>query len=74
MKVKFPLGAGLIHGAAMVMALVLACGRADAAGTASDTAANYSNTNSPGWGVTPPNNGSGIRRMLAHTLTPGVPS
>jgi hypothetical protein len=60
MKVKFPLGAGLIHGAAMVMALVLACGRADAAGTASDTAANYSNTNSPGWGVTPPNNGSGF--------------
>jgi hypothetical protein len=57
MKVKFPIGAGLIHGAAMVVALGLACGRADAAGTASDTAANYTSST---WNTTPPNNGSGF--------------
>jgi hypothetical protein len=57
MKHKFPIGAGLIQGSAMVVALGLAGGSAFAAATASDTAANYSGG---GWGTTPPNNGSGF--------------
>jgi len=57
MKLKFLLGAGLIQGSAMVVALGLACGKADAAGTASDTAANYAPSS---WSTTPPNNGSGF--------------
>src|SRR5882724_1993398 len=57
MKVKFLFGAGLIQGSAMVVALGLACGRADAAATASDTAANYAPSS---WSTTPPNGGSGF--------------
>ncbi len=58
MKVKFPIGAGLIQGSAMVVALGLAGGSAFAAATASDTAANYSGGG--GGGTTPPNDGSGF--------------
>lgn len=57
MKLKFPSGAGLIHCSAIVVALGLACGNAEAAGTASDTAANYAPSS---WSTTPPNNGSGF--------------
>jgi MYXO-CTERM domain-containing protein len=54
LKIKLPLVANC---PAIVMALGLSGGLAFAAGTASDTASNYSGG---GWGATPPNNGTGF--------------
>ncbi len=54
---KLSLSVSKINHSAIIMALGLSGGMAFAAGTAADTASNYSGG---GWGTTPPNNGSGF--------------